>query len=360
MLNRIVTPGVPASGAARPDISVVIATYNRPAGVVALLQDLEVQDGMRAGGYEVIVVDDGSRVPVKPEIDALQLSYPCHVIEQANGGQAAARHQGLLASHAELVVILDDDMRVPASFLKAHWDAHRAGADVLQGAIHPADMQMPLFERWHARELQRFADAILDGRIVLRGAHIATGNVSIRRSQYFAIGGFDLSMKRSEDRDLGVRLERAGAKLRLGADAYSVHHTDHTSLEVWLGRAFNYGVYDSRICAKHPDLDYVDPWHFLFAVNPVSRPVFLLVTLWPAIGRLLSGSAMRVAQAFDSAGVTRIGMAGTAFAYGVEYFRGMRADAGSARDALRRLRRYLQNRARNRAPSVHGVPVAGT
>ena len=343
---------------AAPEVSVVVATFNRPDGIVDLVRDLGAQEGFAAGAVEVIVVDDGSRVPVRPLLEAVEVGHPLRIVEQENAGQAAARHRGLLLARGEIVVIVDDDMRLHPGFLAAHRAAHAAGAEVVQGAIVPPAYRLPLFERWHAEQLLRFADEIRAGATTVRGAHLATGNVSLRRSRYFDIGGFDTALQRSEDRDLGIRLEEAGAQLAFSAEAKSVHNTDHASLRVWLGRSFNYGVYDTQIAAKHPEVEYVDPWRFLFGVSVISKPLLLLAALAPSVGKLLARTAMPIAFAANRVGLERVALAGTAFVYGIEYFRGVRAAAGSRRNTLRGLGRYLVKRSREKLRAGRGAPLA--
>ena len=92
----------------RPELSVVVATYNRPDGIVELLRDLDRQEGFAPGAFEAIVVDDGSPEPVRPRVESLGVSDPLRLVEQANAGQAAARHRGLQLAQGEIVVIVAD------------------------------------------------------------------------------------------------------------------------------------------------------------------------------------------------------------------------------------------------------------
>ena len=41
--------------------------------------------------------------------------------------------------------------------------------------------------------------------------------------------------------ELGVRLEKHGCKFVFGFDAKTTHRSDHTDLNVWMRRAYNYG-----------------------------------------------------------------------------------------------------------------------
>jgi serine acetyltransferase/glycosyltransferase involved in cell wall biosynthesis len=341
-----------------PEVSVVVATYNRPDGIISLLGDLDRQEGFAAGGFEVIVVDDGSREPIAPRIAELTVGYPLQVIAQENAGQAAARHRGLSLARGEIVVIIDDDMRFGPRFLDAHRAAIHAGADVVQGAIVPPDYTLPLFERWHATELVRFAASIAAGQAHVRGAHLATGNVSLRRRLYNDVGGFDPQLKRSEDRDLGIRLERWGARFAFSADAFTIHNTDHVSLDVWLRRAFNYGIFDSQIADKYPDVEYVDPWGFLFGVNPISRPLLLLSASIPPLGAVIARVAMAAATLSDRMKLPRVALAGSAFVYGMTYYRGVRKAAGSLLGTYRGLGRYMVKRSREKLRAGRAGPMA--
>jgi GT2 family glycosyltransferase len=236
-------------------------------------------------------------------------------------------------------------MRLPSTLLAEHMRHHREGHSVVLGHIRAAPRlsQMPLFERFHAQQLDRQVAAFRAG-VPARGVHLCTGNVSFRRADYLAIGGFDRTLARSEDRDLGIRLEQAGARFTFAEEAYTVHESDHTSLEVWLKRAFLYGVYDSRIGAKHRDLPSVSPWRFLFLVHPVSRPLLLATAAVPEAGKFAARGLMALCDWLDGRGLEQAALKGTTLVYGIEYFRGMREHAGSLLDAARGLVAYKRQR----------------
>ena len=324
-----------------PRLSLVIATYNRGAKLLELIADLRAQT-LAADQFELIVVDDGSQPPAAPLLDQQVTAFVLTVYTQVNQGPAAARHLGIEAAAGKIVVILDDDMRVAPDFLAQHLAAHAAGATVVLGhiAAAPNIEQLPVFERFHADQLARFVRGVDSGKIRVRGVHLCTGNVSFRRAAYLAVGGFDRALGRSEDRELGVRLEAAGERLVFCSAARSVHASDHADLTVWLGRAHQYGVYDHRISRKHPQLEIADPWRFFFLVSPLSRPLLLLPVLAPKLGAGLSRLAMQAVTELDALGLERAAIVGTTLVYGLEYFRGMRDDAGSLAATAGDLRGY--------------------
>jgi glycosyltransferase involved in cell wall biosynthesis len=330
-------------------VNVVVATHDRRTLLLETLRGLARQT-LPADQFAVIVVDDGSDPPVRPELERLDLPYRLTILEQANRGAAAARHHGILHAHGEIIVIVDDDMGIPPDFLAEHLAAHAGGATLVLGRIQDEGEAMarkPIFERMHAALLDRQWAAFRSGRERPRGIHTCTGNVSFRLRDYLAIGGFDLQLARSEDRDLGIRLERAGARIAFADAARTIHRSDVADLEVWMRRNFRYGGCDLRIARKHPDLESADPWRFFFLIHPLSR-VLVTATLIapPPAGARIAKLAIRAAMALDAAGAERTAVAGATVSYALEYFRGLRSEAGSLRATLSGLGGYLAKRGR--------------
>jgi GT2 family glycosyltransferase len=327
-------------------LSVVVATYNRGAQLLDLLRDLEKQT-LPPAQFEVVVIDDGSKVPAETFVKDFQSTYSLTLRRQVNAGPAAARHHGVQLARGAIVVVTDDDMRLSEDFLQQHLQAHDAGATVVLGLIAPAPnlKRLPVFEKFHAQKLEDFVQGVRAGTEQVRGISVCTGNVSFRREAYLRLGGFDASLARSEDRELGVRLEKDGGKLVFVEGARVVHESDHADATVWLKRACDYGIYDRRIAGKHPDVETADPWRFLFLINPVSRALMAVPLLSPALGGHLSRLVLHSADLTDKLGWQGAAIKGATLSYGLQYFRGVRTDAGSLRQVLRDVQQYLRKRA---------------
>ncbi len=326
-------------------VTVVVATFNRGPLLKDLIDDLGKQT-YPSDAFEVIVVDDGSKEPVAAMLEGVKVPYAFRIETQDNRGAAAARDRGVQIATGDIIIVTDDDMRLEPDFIAQHVASHDGGASVVLGQICPSPslQRMPLFERFHAYQLKLFAEGIRSGRTRVRGVHVCTGNLSFRRDDYLRLGGFDSSLSRSEDRELGVRLELAGAKLVFNEHAKTIHASDHADLEVWLRRCFLYGVYDHRISRKHPDVEIADPWRFFFRISPISRPLMLVPIVAPYIGDRLARLAIWGSHAADRLGIDKAAIYGTTVAYGFEYFRGMRTDAGTLTETARDLRGYLSKR----------------
>ena len=328
---------------AAPELSVVMAAFNRPQLLARLLRQLDAQT-LPPERYEVVVVDDGSAEPIAPVAEALGVRYALRVVRQENAGAAAARHRGVLEARGGVLVITDDDMAVGPDFLERHLERHPPGSrNVVLGWIRPdADMTgRPLFERWYAHLNDRMAEELGAGGVRPHGGHLFTGNVSLRRADYLAVGGFDAALKRSEDKELGYRLEKAGCTFVYSREAYVLHGSDHVSYERWMRVAHAYGVFDTRISRKHPDVGDANPWRFLFTMNPLARPLLAGAFLAPRASQPLSWLALALTRAADAAGLEKAALAGSSVVYAMQYHRGLRAEAGGLKGAARDIRRYL-------------------
>lgn len=323
-------PSTAASG--EPRICVIIPTFERAMRVARLVEKLAEQT-LPPGQLEVVVVDDGSRFDPRTALSLLRVPFHLTVERQTNQGPPAARHRGVELSRAPVVLFLDDDMIPAPTLLAEHLAVHDAlpRAAVI-GRIRSSDQlaRLSIFERFHAKKLEDFyAELRATGRAP-RGMELCTGNLSVRRADYFAVGGFDRTLRRSEDAELGLKLERAGVALRYSDAGYSIHDSDHASLEGWLKNAYNYGVSEQRIARTHADVPSANPWHWLDVVSLLPRPAYALAIAAPKVARPVVRAVMRAAEGLDGVGLERPAITATTLAYGMEYFRGVRAEAGSA------------------------------
>jgi serine acetyltransferase/GT2 family glycosyltransferase len=314
----------------------VVASYQRARLVSLLLDDLAAQT-LAPESFEVVLIDDGSTEPVSAYVEPSRYPFALEIVRQANAGPAAARDRGAKLARGEIVLFLDDDMRLPPTFLAAHVSAHASTPRaVVVGQIRPAHAlaTLPIFERFHAAAYEIWLASKRASGGALVGMEVCSGNLSMRRDDYLAVGGFDVTLGRSEDAELGVRLEKAGAKLIFLPEGASIHDSDHTDAKVWLRRAYLYGVYETRIAAKHPDVPRADPWHWLDVVSRAGKPPLFFAVVAPRAASVVVSLSMRAARSLDARGRERRALAFANLAYALQYFRGVRAEQGSLAKVL--------------------------
>lgn len=327
-------------------VSVVIATYNRADSLRRLLEQLDKQT-LDPSRYEVVAVDDGSSVDVAAALKDLKTGYALRIERQENAGAAAARQRGVELARGKIIVITDDDMQIASTFLAHHLARHHDDRTVVLGRLRPDAKlsEMPLFERFYARVMARDGDAYASGERPVRGHNVYTGNVSFPRQLFLEVGGFDRSFRALEDEEIGIRFEKAGAKFAFADDAETIHGSDWTSMKKWMDRAYRDGIYQTKVGNKHKDHLDSQPWRHLPNINPVSRPILAFGLASPGPAGLLANVAIRTASAFDKVGLEPVALAGATLVYGIQFYRGVRSETGSAADVAREYREFKKGMA---------------
>jgi len=233
-------------------ISVIVATYNRPAALDAVLRSLASQSD---ADFEVLVADDGSTQQTKELIDAWQKRFNgrlSHIWHPDEGFRLAEiRNRAILAASGDYCIFLDGDCIARTNFVAAHRALARHGWFVtgnrllLSRALSERILKEKLepeswsFADWwrarRAKEIKRFAPLLAlplgpVRQLRRRDWRGAQGcNLGIWRSDLVAVDGFEggFASWGREDSDILVRLMRAGVRRRDGRMATGVLHLWH-------------------------------------------------------------------------------------------------------------------------------------
>lgn len=123
--------------AASPAVSLVVATHDRCGflqELVAALEQLEEP----AGGFEVVLVDDGSSDVTWSVLRGLLAASPlavCALRIEATGGPSVPRNTGVTRSRGGTIAFTDDDCLPDPGWLRAL--SRSVGTGVAQGATRP-------------------------------------------------------------------------------------------------------------------------------------------------------------------------------------------------------------------------------
>jgi glycosyltransferase involved in cell wall biosynthesis len=233
-------------------ISVIVATYNRPDALDAVLRSLSRQTDQ---DFEVLVADDGS----KPDTAAVVANWQArlrrsivHVWQPDNGFRLAEiRNRAILASAGAYCIFLDGDCIARPNFIASHRSLAEPGRfvtgnrllmsqslseQILKENLEPETWT---FGKWRemrrARRINRLAPLFCLPLGPLRNLHRqdwrgAQGcNLAIWRSDLIAVDGFEsrFSSWGREDSDILVRLMHAGVRRKDGRLATGVLHLWH-------------------------------------------------------------------------------------------------------------------------------------
>jgi glycosyltransferase involved in cell wall biosynthesis len=190
-----------------PLVSVVVAAYVATEHQARLLDEtLATVDAQEHRGYEVVVVDDGSPLPVAP-IVARHERARC--VRQANAGPAVARNVGVRDAAGEFLVFLDAD---------DHLHPHALAAGLARFAERPecAMVVGPRDDMWYDGTVSDFVptlppadrdlyEVLLDFTWYI----IPPSSCMVRRAAFDAVGGFRDPWG-ADDLDFYLRVVRHG------------------------------------------------------------------------------------------------------------------------------------------------------
>jgi glycosyltransferase involved in cell wall biosynthesis len=237
-------------------ISVIVATYNRPDALDAVLRSLAHQSDT---DFEVLVADDGSTQPTKELIESWRpwFNSRLHHVWHVDDGfrLAEIRNRAILAASGDYCIFLDGDCIARTVFVAAHRALAKRGWFVtgnrllLSRELSQRILKQKLepeywsFAGWwrarRANEIKRLAPLLSLPLGPLRQLRMrdwrgAQGcNLGIWRSDLIAVDGFDggFASWGREDSDLLVRLMRAGVRRKDGRMATGVLHLWHAEAD---------------------------------------------------------------------------------------------------------------------------------
>ena len=134
---------------ARPAISLVLPAYNEAESIERAVREAAAA-GERAGSYEVVVVDDGSRDGTGAKLAALETEMPrLRVVRHPkNRGYGAALRSGFAAAEGEVVFYTDSDNQFDLSELEGALPLMREWDAVLGYRIARKDARRRLMTSW--------------------------------------------------------------------------------------------------------------------------------------------------------------------------------------------------------------------
>lgn len=226
-------------------ITVVVPTYNRLASLARLLDALDVQTSV-PGGFEVIVVDDGSA----EDVSTVTTGHPSvRLLSQANAGPAAARNRGWRAATSALVAFTDDDTVPSSNWLRELVQAFEGQPDLaaVGGRI------VPVVPGFLADFVQ--LEGLVNHGVDMHGrpTYLVTANAAFRREVLVALDGFDEGFRGAsgEDTDLTRRLLAAGHRLAIVDDA-TVAHDNRTTVRALLSTYRRHGLSRRQVLGGGP------------------------------------------------------------------------------------------------------------
>src|SRR5690242_19546117 len=228
------------------EVSVCIATRNRPAGLESLLESLAAQRG--APAFDVIVIDNDPAGSARAVTGRFACRLPVSYDIEPVPGVSSARNRGVAISRAPLLAFIDDDERAEPDWLASlHAKMADPGVAAAIGVVrfHFAD-DVPRYRR----ECGLYKDLNSSDGEQLAWWGTWIGNSILRRS-CLPDPPFDpaLNLVGGEDSHLFARMIAEGACIVAARQAitHEFRTADRMRLTNLLGRALRGGATDVEI-----------------------------------------------------------------------------------------------------------------
>lgn len=215
--------------------SIIIPCFNCANTIEATLASVQAQT---VADWDVICVDDGSSDDTLAVLQRLARSESrLRILRQTNAGPSRARNAAAAAAQGEFVAFLDaDDMWLPeklASVLAAF--DQDAEADAVFGRI-------AVFRTEDEGDVT--TSTVRAGRAKLtdflgENPACTLSNLTVKRAAFLASGGFDESMRFSEDLEWLVRAAACGVTLVATDDLHVRYRTSEGGLSADLQAMHN-------------------------------------------------------------------------------------------------------------------------
>lgn len=196
-------------------VSIIIPVFNNAEGLCLSLAAISSQV-FSMGDYEVVVVDNGSTLPLK--ISDVY-SFPLRVVRVDKPGSYVARNAGVALAKGRYLAFLDSDcepdklwLQSGVGRLQAEFEQKLVGGDVLF-----CDESLPTLTARY-QQIMGFGQE----RNINKRGFSAAANLFCTREQFTFIGWFDETLRSAGDREWCWRARNFGIELVFEPDAVVV------------------------------------------------------------------------------------------------------------------------------------------
>ncbi|MDM9382073.1 glycosyltransferase [Chlorogloeopsis sp. ULAP01] len=256
-----------------PLFSIIIPTYNRPERLATCLESLVRLESPR-NGFEVIVVDDGSKVALEPVAARFQAQLNLKLLKQVNAGPAKARNTGAVQAQGKFLAFTDDDC-MPAPDWLTNLAARFAMAE---DSMIGGQTLNALPENLYSTASQVLIDYLY--KYYNTSSHpvsfFASNNLALPAVLFHALGGFDTTfpLAAGEDREFCDRWLHHGYQMIYAPEVH-VYHAHKLTLSTFWRQHFNYGrgafCFHTRRSQRTEGRIKVEPLKFYF--NLLAHPL---------------------------------------------------------------------------------------
>lgn len=210
--------------------SIIVPVYNRPDEIDDLLRSLELQTDRQ---FETVIVEDGSTIPCREQVDARRPTLSLQYFYKDNEGRSIARNYGMDRARGDFFIFVDSDCILPPFYIER---LRKAVSEKKIRFFGGPDAAHPSFSR--IQKAINFAmtsflttGGIRGGKVQMEKFVPRTFNMGYAREVYEKAGGFREMF--SEDIDMSTRTRMAGYDPVLLRDVFVYHKRRGNLAKFW-------------------------------------------------------------------------------------------------------------------------------
>ena len=230
-------------------ISIIIAIYNRKDELFELLNSLSHQTDKN---FEVIIVDDGSILNLRPTAELFHESLTIEFFRKDNSGPGLSRNYGARRAKNDWLVFVDSDVIVETDYIQ---NIKKNISTIPCDAFGGADKAHKGFNLMQKAISYSMTSIFTTGGI--RGNKKAVTkfqprsfNMGVKKSAFEKVGGFS-EMRIGEDPDLSMRLWDNGFTTAF-FDDIGVYHKRRVDFGKFSKQVYQFGCARPILNQRHP------------------------------------------------------------------------------------------------------------
>ncbi len=202
--------------------SIIIPVYNRPDEIKELLESLAISE--YNSPFEIIIVEDGSSITCKQEIEVFSDQLNIRYYYKENTGPGDSRNFGMRLARGDYFIIFDSDCIIPKEYLTEVENELTANyVDCFGGS----DAALESFS-----DIQKAINFAMTSFITSGGIRGGSEKITKFQPRSFNMGISKIAFESSngfgnihpgEDPDLSIRLWKLGYETRLFPKAFVYH-----------------------------------------------------------------------------------------------------------------------------------------
>ena len=231
-------------------ISIIVAIFNRRDELFELLNSLSRQTDK---DFEVIIVDDGSQIDLRPTIHSFEEMLNIQYFRKDNSGPGLSRNYGARRAKNEWLVFVDSDVIVEKDYIEnIKKDIVETPCDAFGGA-DKAHRGFNLMQKAISYSMTSVftTGGIRGNKKSVSKFQPRSFNMGVRKEAFEKVGGFS-EMRIGEDPDLSMTLWENGFTTAF-FDNIGVYHKRRVDFGKFSKQVYQFGCARPILNQRHPN-----------------------------------------------------------------------------------------------------------